>query len=487
MISTKRFGLTLSFFLLILTLQIVLIINAQAECEALVTSGFTALADTCTDIDGNSACTTASEGESFSLNDVDTLSTTMNDELMEGALLNVHANIPLALSEQGLRFFLIGDVTVENAVDPASALEPSAGATVTTIVGANIRSIPSADGRLVTTAPVGTELIADGKNGDGQWLHVLTEQGTAWISRQIISVVDGDIDGLPIIGNDTRTIWQNITLTTANDGDGCGEDFPSMLLIQGPQDVLATITVNNVEIRLDSEIVLQIDENNVLNLYTLEGVAIGDGISVPAGFTMSIQLSSDGLDRNGAWTNLRPINDDERGFLLGLQLLPESLLYQPIEVPTEEQVSELLASINQSTAGAGQTVVTSVGRGRITCTGFQPTFPLDALTPGVAPFYWDGAQGAEGYRLNFYDVGGAGLGSFTVDATNPTYQVDPGSIVGDRGQFAWNVDALIGGEVACSTGKAIVQRVAGSAPQTVGDNNNSQPAPKATKCKWNSC
>ena len=279
-------------------------------------------------------------------------------------------------------------------------------------------------------------------------------------------------------------------LSTSQDGNGCGDTFPPMLYIQGPDNMLAILTVNNVELRINSDIVLQIDENNVMQVYTIEGVARGDGISVPAGFTMSIQLSGDGQDRNGSWTNLRPIDDDERNILTGLHLLSETILYRPVEIPTQEEIGELLAVLNQASAGSGQTVVTSVGRGVVDCSGFQPTFPLDALTPGTAPFYWDGAPGAQAYNLNFYDVGGAALGSVTVDALNPTYQVDPGSIVGDRGQFAWAVDALVGGQVACTTGKAIVQRVAGSNPQPVGDNNSStqkDPQPKATKCGWKGC
>jgi hypothetical protein len=485
MFTTKRLGQIFAFLLLILGFQIVLILSAQAECEALVTNGFSKLSDTCTDIGGGSACQSET-GETVSLSDISTLSTTMTDDLMQTATMTIHANVPLGLSEEGMRLFLIGDVTVENAVDPARAFEPSTGATISTIVGANIRGYPSADGRLVTTAPVGTELIADGLNTDATWVHVLTDQGTAWISRQIISVVEGDLNSLPVISDNTRTLWQDFYLTTTHDGDGCGDDLPSMLYIQGPSNMLATLTINNIELRINSDIVLSIDENNLMQLVTIEGVSLGDGISVPAGFTMSIQLSDDGRDRNGSWTNLRPINEDERSILSGLQFLPEAILYRAVEIPSQAEVGELLAALNQASAGSGQTIVTSVGQGKIECGGFQPTFPLDALTPGTAPFYWDGAPGAEAYTLNFFDVGGASLGSVSVDANNPTYQVDPGSIVGDRGQFAWAVDALVGGQVACSTGKVIVQRIGGAAAP-VGDTNDSQPAPKPTKCKWNSC
>jgi hypothetical protein len=483
MFTTKRLGQLFAFMLLILGFQIVLILSAQSECETLVVSGFNQLSELCADSGGGSACQSET-GETVPLGDINTISTIMTDDVMQTARLNVHANVPLGLSEEGMRLFVIGDATVENAIDPATAFEPSAGATVSTIVGANIRSFPSADGRLVTTAAVGTELVADGLNSDRQWVHVITDEGTAWISRQIITVVEGDLDSLPIINDNTRTLWQEFFLSTVQEEDGCGNAFPSMLFVQGPENMLATLTVNNVELSINSDIMLLIDENNIMQLYTIKGVARGDGISVPAGFTMSIQLSDDGRNRNGSWSNLRPIEDDERNFLFGLEMIPETLLDHPVEVPSQEQVNELLAVLNQASAGSGQTVVTSAGRGVVDCDGFQLTFPLDALTPGVAPFYWDGAPGADAYNLNFFDVGGAGLGSITVDALSPTYQVDPGSIVGDRGQFAWAIDALIGGQVACSTGKAIVQRIAGSNPQPIDNSSNNEPQAKPTKCGW---
>jgi len=484
MFTTKRITQLFGFLLLILGFQIVILLNAQADCEAIVVSAFETMAETCADMGGESACIT-STNEIVSTSDITTLSTTMTDDNMDIGRMNISANVPLGLSEVGMHLLLIGDVTVENAVDPANAFVPSNGATVTTIVGANLRSIPSADGRLVTTAPVGTELIADGLSNDAQWVHVITEQGTAWISRQIISVTEGDLDSLPVITDNSRTLWQSLFLSMTNDGEGCGSDFPPMLYIQGPDNLLAEMTINNIDIRINSDIALHINENNVMSLYTMEGVAVSDGISVPAGFTMSIQLSEDGRDRNGSWTNLRPIEDTEREFLSGLELAPETGLYRTIEVPSQQEVNELLSVINQASAGAGQTVVTSVGQGTVDCSGFQPTFPLDAVGPGTTPFYWDSAGGVEAYNLNFYDVGGAFLGAVTVDALNPTYQIDPGNIVGDRGQFAWAVDALIGGQVACTTGQAIVQRVGG--PQPVQDSNNNEPAPEPTKCKWNQC
>ncbi len=483
MFIVKRFTQLFGFLLLILCFQIVLLLNAQTECESLVINSFEALSDTCVSLDGSSACTTTN-GEIVFVADLNTFSTTTNNDVLEVGRMNISANIPLGLSETGLQLLLIGDVTIENQVDPATAFEPSVGATVNTIVGANIRSFPSADGRLVTTAPVGTELIADGLSSDLEWLRVITESGTAWISRQIITPIEGDLDSLPVITNDTRTLWQEMTLSTTN-SSGCGNDFPSMLYIQSPDNMLTTLTINNIEMRINSDVVLQIDENNIMNLYTIEGFGISDGVTVPAGFTMSIQLAEDGFDRDGSWTNLRPIDETERAFLSGLELIPADGLYRVIEIPTPDEVSELLSALNQVSAGAGQTIVTSAGEGIVDCSLLKPTSPLDEISPGVIPFYWDAANGAEAYNLNFFDVGGTFLGSVSVDALSPTFQIDPGDFIGGRGQFAWSVDAVISGEVACSTGRAIVQRSGGAQP--VSDNNSSEAAPEPTKCLWNRC
>ena len=60
------------------------------------------------------------------------------------ALMNIQANLPNTLPGQNVTFMLLGDVEVENSVDPETAFQPSDGIEITVVSpsGANIRSGP---------------------------------------------------------------------------------------------------------------------------------------------------------------------------------------------------------------------------------------------------------------------------------------------------------------------------------------------------------
>jgi hypothetical protein len=156
----------------------------ENSCAPVVQTAFDQLNASCTNLPGSSACFGSSAGATFAsdiagsfsqpgdqveLSDIQAIqSQPASDNALGLALLNVHANVPLALSEQGLKYFLVGDVQVENAVDTASAFTPSASITVVPLVAANLRSAPSTDARVLANAPVGTELAADGLSADGE-------------------------------------------------------------------------------------------------------------------------------------------------------------------------------------------------------------------------------------------------------------------------------------------------------------------------------
>src|SRR5687768_11351237 len=151
----------------------------ETSCAVLVQTAFDQLNENCASLPGSAACfgsaasaTFAGDGGSFAesgdqvqLSEIQALQTqplNADQDAWGLAVLNTHANVPLALSDQGLRVFLIGDVTVENAVAVASAFTPVESLIVTPLVAANLRSAPSTEARVLANAPVGTELAADG-------------------------------------------------------------------------------------------------------------------------------------------------------------------------------------------------------------------------------------------------------------------------------------------------------------------------------------
>jgi hypothetical protein len=104
----------------------------------------------------------------------------------------------------------------------------------------------------------------------------------------------------------------------------------------------------------------------------------------------------------------------------------------------------------------------------VDCNRFRATSPLDGLNYGPNTFYWDPASGVDGYRVNIYNVGeeggalaasfsaGAGSTNLVADLTNET--------VGYGFSFAWEVHALLNGQVICRSQRYTIPRAPGGQP-----------------------
>jgi LysM repeat protein len=108
------------------------------------------------------------------------------------------------------------------------------------------------------------------------------------------------------------------------------------------------------------------------------------------------------------------------------------------------------------------TVGTAAPGAPVDCRPFRATSPLDGLSYGMTTFYWDGAPGATGYRVNVYNLdekNGALVGSFTSSGTTTNLTADVSiESVGYGFSFAWEVDALYNGQVACTSQRYTVPR-----------------------------
>ncbi len=468
---------------------------SQGACAQAVQASFERIGALCAAGKGGTACAEAGVTLVNSAGAADQLSapasTLLLDEVarisleqpeegdMLGAVLNVYANVPLGLSQTGLRYFLIGNMALENLVSPETAVLPVDAIVVSPIVGANLRVSPSAEARVLASAAVGTELQA---SRDQQWLRVLYEGQRVWISRQTVAERVGEIESLPVVSNDDRTLMQSFKLATSEKNWACSGLLPDMLLIQGPASYSARVTANGADIRFTSTIVLRL-EGGLLRVYVLDGSATLGNVTVPAGFTAQAALGPDGLV-SAPWTALRAITDEERNFLTALEILPVNALYSAVKVPTQAQINEILAAINASSTS--QTIA-GPAQGRANCRTFRPTSPLSGMPNGDSvPFYWDGAPGATAYRLNFYDAAGVRVRSFEVSALSTTFSVNTTSAaLGTGSNFGWDVDALVDGQLACTTGRVSVVRDLADVPVSV----NQQPQPQAqpTACTWGSC
>lgn len=469
----------------------------DASCEALIQPAFVQLNQTCATLLGSAACFGSSTsatlvgdsqdgfskpGDQLPLSSVQTVQTHTKNEAWGLALLNVHANIPLKLSEQGLKYILIGDVEVQNEVDAAKAFTPVLPIIVTPLVASNLRSSASKDARILGNATVGTELTADGQSTDGKWLRVMSGDQLAWISRQIVAEKEGSISTLPIITANTRTLMQSFRLNTGNATPSCTNAPPSMLAIQSPSGVNSSITVNGIDIRFAGTIILQTTPENVMQFIVLDGAGSTGGVSVPPGFTLNIPFNQDGGAAGNA-TGLRPINDNERQFLAPIASgLSPSLLYTAFTVPSQADVNAVLAQIN---GAAGSQIVSGPAAGQAECSRFKPTSPLSNMPLGVTPFFWDAAPGATTYRINLFSNGSI-MNSIETSASSTTLQIDTASF-GDGSNFSWSIDALVNGQLACSSGRVSVVRDAFAQFVSSGNNGGGGGGPTPTPCSWQGC
>ena len=468
------------------------------ECTELIQQAFASLAEVCSELGdeaacvGNNATTDNAEvdfavpGTIAALTDIELVSTTSSDGQDFGlAMLNTHGNVPLVLSETGIHYMLLGETTVENLTPSDNVFTPAEAITIQSFVNANVRSSPSTNGRVIGSAAPGTELQAYGLSADGEWFLALLESEGVWISRQVAGPSgDGDVNSLPTVRGTERTLMQSFKLTTAANTPDCVGTPPSMLLLQGPENFNSVVEVNGIEVRFTSTIVLRVTEENQLQLFVLEGGATTDNLPVPAGFTMFIPLGGDGLV-SGDWTGMRPITGEERALLTPLQAMPHDNWYTAIEVPSAEEVSQLLASLN---AGAVSQTTAGPAASGAGCEGFRPTSPLGQMgNREDQPFYWDGMAGATSYRVNIYNEGGSNVLTLEISSQTTTVQTNTTpNLIGDGETFSWDVVALVNGQVACTTGRATVVR--DPVPIIIrnrGGGGGSGGTP--TACPWTSC
>ncbi len=450
-------------------------------CPALVRRALSDLGQNCDQLERNSACygfnrvdATFAEtvDESFfsqpadrsPLVKLETIETAPLDTALERwgiALLNVQANLPNTLPGQAVTFILMGDVAVENAVPLQEALLSVEPVMVTTTVGANLRSRADIRANVVGSVPAGTELAADGLSADSQWLRVLFRAGPAWINRGLVTAA-ADLDELPVITRETRTPMQAFYFRSAPIGDPlCQESPPSLLVVQGPQNVRVDITANGADITIGSTIVLWILPGNRLQIVVISGQARVGGVLVPAGFKITAPLSEDGRTVVGPWGPPEPIDDQDREWLEPLELLPPELLHYPIIVPSPEDIEAILRQLLGQRAGSGGPAGGFSGPAavRADCTNFRPTSPLEGLPYGIATFYWDPAPGATSYQVNVYNERGERVASFSTDASNTSLSGDVAS-AGAGFSFSWEVIALVDGQVACGSGPVTLFREA---------------------------
>ncbi len=387
------------------------------------------------------------------------------------ALLNVEATLPNTLPGQGVIFLLVGDAQMENGVAPDAAFVPVDPVPALTNTRSNIRSGPSRQNNVVAAVNTGTELAADAQNADGTWVRVVYDEQPGWIARQLLDAPEGSLEALPVITEETRSPMQSFYFTTGIGSPECAQ-APDALLIQSPEGYAIDLTANEASIRISSTVLLRtfIGEDGLpyMEILVIDGEAVINNLVVPTGFSAIAPIGAPGEDNqlgdgsvrpqdasviNGDWRGCRPITEDMRQQLLLLEGIPASVLHYLVDLPTDG------IGICAPPGAAGQGGNTSSVPG-VSCVGFRATSPLDGLNYGTNTFYWDPAPGATRYRVLIYDETGALVHSYETAGAETSLT---GNVTDGQGfSYSWEVQALAGDRVACTSSRVTILR--GSRP-----------------------
>lgn len=484
MSSTRHFFILLAILLLLVSIPILIQAQGDSNCPVLVQQALESVGNSCTNLDRNNACYgfnrvnatfVETQPEDFfsapsdrtnltALQTIQTAPLDTPENIWGIAVMNVQANVPGSLPGQAVIFMLLGDVQVENAVDPTVAFTPAEPVNVTVLTTANARSGPSTNNNVIASVPQGTQLQADGLNRDKTWARVLVNGAPAWISRDLLRPeVQGTLAALPVITDNTLTPMQAFYFKTGVSDISCTESPPSILVVQGPERVKVELTVNGAAIEMGSTIGLMTTASNRLLVMTIDGSARAGGIEIPAGFVLEAPLSEDGKSLDGPWTNFRSLTPQELNALDPLKNLPPGLFHYPLVLPTLGDIARTRAAISAPIAQPPnpddvQTTQEAPSSSGETCTGLVATSPLDGANVGSQTFTWTSTPGAESYRWVLLDENSAVLslietGLQTIYTANllPTYT----SII------QWEAQALAGGQVLCSTQRVIIPLIGG--------------------------
>lgn len=469
---------TISIFIFTLMILAPKTSEAQTDnlsvCSALAQEALNQSAQNCGDLGVNAACygynrvsvlfnsdlsedlfsKPADRADVAQLQTIETSAYNLNSEFWGVAVMKLQANIPNTLPGQSVTFILMGETEVVDAAPADSLVLPS---TVTVAVQpltrSNIRSRPTTRANVVAIVDSGQALEADAVDESGLWVRVTADGIPGWISS--LAVGDPDVSTLPVITGESFAPMQAFYLKTKFGKPECDE-APSTLLVQGPKNIAIDLRVNGADITISSSVLIRTTDENTLELIVLDGKAVVSNLTIPAGYKSIVPLNANGDDPatieplalvSGKWQACQPLTEEERATLQTYSTIPASLLSYAITVP--EQADGNCPQQGQITTNAQTQNNTQTNR-NVDCSNFRPTSPLSGASFGLNTFYWDPAPGATSYRVKLYNINGAYAGAAETSGSGTSLSLDT-SIAAGGYSFTWEVEALVNGQVACTS------------------------------------
>lgn len=373
--------LIVTVFLLV-ALSMVFVAQAQdtgKTCPEVVSDSLTALGMNCANLGRNSSCLGHEEvrhtsfvgsvpagfytqpGDRVDLPNVETVQTgpfNLAQEVWGLNVMNVNANVPLSASQRGVVFVQFGGVEVENGVEPDSAVQLVNGINVTTLAATDLLtwSQPAETGHaseVIASIPSGASVSLDALSPASDFGRVVYQNQVGWVSLASVDTSGVDLSGLPVIGADDYTPMQSFYFRTGVGGIPCTE-APSLLFVQGPDNVSVDIQVFKQPVRIESTVVFRSlppgDQlGNTLELIVLSGLAklypdTPNEIIVPPGYKSTLLLCSEfdslGIEGDsdekpacGTWSQPIKLTEAELEELKPVEDIPDNITDYPVDVP----------------------------------------------------------------------------------------------------------------------------------------------------------
>ncbi|MCA9892695.1 MAG: SH3 domain-containing protein, partial [Anaerolineae bacterium] len=514
----------------------VMIANAQQDaCVQLVQQALAAVDENCDGLSRNSACYGFNRVDASFVQEVaedyfslpaDTtaivelaeIATAGLDTALEQwgvAVMSVQANVPNVLPGQNVTFMLVGDVEVENAVDPEDAFESVDPIPAVTEVSANIRSGPSRRSNVVSSLGRNRDVLVDGQSADGEWLRVIFDERIGWMSRSVL-VDDAVFDDLPVYDGFQRAPMQSFYLTTGIGGVRCEAATDSVLVVQGPEGINIDLTVNGARIQIGSTIIIRLlPPGDVLEFIVIDGHLTiyddenGTETLVPEGYRTTMCLADgedlgldgniDDLTVNCPPSPPEPVSPDEFGQFCTLEdVSPDLLNYGIIVESCGEDLDPEMGIIVTNNDPDQPIIIGSPPNPSAdettTCDQFALLDPLGGIPATPYTYKWSSLSGAEWYKVMFWNAQDNLLAAeFRVDA--PTT-----SVLANIGQYPtgafiqWEVLAMDGEAILCSTDRsAVTERIGDPNPPPeddslsaswVCDTYSSDGSPSTAQISW---
>ena len=292
--------------------------QSNETCPSIVSQAISALEQNCTGIGRNEACygyrlvsaefinavaddyfSQPSDRASIeSIEKIQTAQLNLDNQEWGVGLLNLQANIPNTLPGQSVIFVLIGDVELENAVEPATSFQPAEAVQVQLKVNGNMRSQPSLRSNVLAVIPEGAGVGVDAQSPDGEWLRVVYNERIGWLNRVTFASEDR-VNDLPVFDGTQRMPMQAFYLRTGIGRPECVEATNDVLLVQGPKNIKVDLTVNGAVMQVGSTVLYRIlDNGETMEILVLDGevripngIRQGEDLLIPAGYRSRVCLS----------------------------------------------------------------------------------------------------------------------------------------------------------------------------------------------------